>query len=308
METGHYPALGETLVLPFFSPVIPTPLPSEEEIHSPDEVLSENLGRKVVRIGSHLVVKYGHTVEEIEAETMIFVKENTSIPVPRVFAVFRSKHNDMLYIIMEYIQGSTLLEKWPNLCESQKAKILSQLKNHLDLLRQLPQPGYFGSIGRRHMPNGIFWSEGDDYDIRINGPFETEAALNEALALKSIQIAEFNQRKGRKGAFYRRMLPKVLKGHTAVFTHGDFQRKNIIIQERNPTHTDDGQPVIQEDGFDVVIIDWEQAGWYPNYWEYCAASWAFRFDDDWPDSIERVLDPWPIEYAWLSMIGNELWS
>jgi len=58
----------------------------------------------------------------------------------------------------------------------------------------------------------------------------------------------------------------------------------------------------------VSLVDWEKAGWYPSYWEYCAASWAFRFDDDWSEYLEKVLDPWPTEYAWLHIIRNELWS
>ena len=82
MDTEHNPASDEALVVPFFSQDIPAPLLSEEEIEAPDEVLSEYLGRKIVRICSHFVVKYGHTVEEIEAETIMFVRETTSIPVP----------------------------------------------------------------------------------------------------------------------------------------------------------------------------------------------------------------------------------
>ena len=82
MATGHNLALGEALVLLFLSQVIPAPLPSEQEIESPDEVLVEKIARKVVRIGSHFVVKYGHTVEHIKAETMIFVKRATTIPIP----------------------------------------------------------------------------------------------------------------------------------------------------------------------------------------------------------------------------------
>jgi hypothetical protein len=70
--------------------------------------------------------------------------------------------------------------------------------------------------------------------------------LNEALVLKSIQIAEFNQKKGRKGAVYRKMLPNVLKGHTPVFTHGDFQRKNIIVSLHNLTYSGNKQSETEE--------------------------------------------------------------
>ena len=64
----------------------------------------------------------------------------------------------------------------------------------------------------------------------------------------------------------------------------------------------------QETSFEVTLVDWEKAVWYPSYWEYCVASWAFRFDDDWDEWIECDLDPYSVEYAWLTMVTNELWS
>lgn len=56
------------------------------------------------------------------------------------------------------------------------------------------------------------------------------------------------------------------------------------------------------------MLDWEKAGWYPSYWEYGAALWTFRFNDDWPEYLETVLHLWPAEYAWLHILRNELWS
>lgn len=303
------------LTLPFIHNKPPASLPSEDQIEKPDEVLTDKIGRRVVRVGTQFIVKYGHTVNQIEAETMIFVKEATSIRIPEVYAVYQSERDGMLYIVMEYITGYTLVEQWARLTQSEKITIMDELKGQVDALRQLPDPGYFGGVGGQHMPNGIFWCSGeaDEEDPKsITGPFKTEAELNEAFALKSIQIAEYNGRKGHRGHFYRRMLPQVLKDHPAVFTHGDFQRKNIIIRRRQPglTLPQSGQlsQCSPEGGFEVVLVDWENAGWYPSYWEYCAASWAFWFDDDWPDMVERALEPNLVEYAWLSVIVGELWS
>ena len=45
------------------------------------------------------------------------------------------------------------------------------------------------------------------------------------------------------------MLPKVLKGHIAVFTRGDFQRKNIIVRCRNSVAC----------GVRMVVNDWKRA-------------------------------------------------
>lgn len=89
------------------------------------------------------------------------------------------------------------------------------------------------------------------------------------------------------------MFPSVLRDHTVVFTHGDLQKKNIII-------TDDKS---------VVLVDWEAAGWYPEYWEYAFATVAAAaWKDGWHEYLSEVLDEYPNEYAWIDMIIRELWS
>lgn len=37
-----------------------------------------------------------------------------------------------------------------------------------------------------------------------------------------------------------------------MFTHGDIAARNIIVRDRKI----------------VAILDWEFAGWYPEYWDY----------------------------------------
>ncbi len=59
--------------------------------------------------------------------------------------------------------------------------------------------------------------------------------------------------------------------------------------------------------FVVRIVDWESAGWYPAYWEYVAAFFAFKWDDDWPRDVARVIDAWPAEAAMMKMIHQDLW-
>ncbi|SPO01160.1 uncharacterized protein DNG_03907 [Cephalotrichum gorgonifer] len=49
-------------------------------------------------------------------------------------------------------------------------------------------------------------------------------------------------------AFSRRLRT----GHRVVFTHADLAPRNIIVR----------------DGKIVGLLDWEDAGWYPEYWEY----------------------------------------
>lgn len=51
-----------------------------------------------------------------------------------------------------------------------------------------------------------------------------------------------------RGAFSRRLRTS----HRIVFTHGDLAPRNIIVR----------------DGKIVGLLDWEDAEWYPEYWEY----------------------------------------
>lgn len=58
----------------------------------------------------------------------------------------------------------------------------------------------------------------------------------------------------------------------------------------------------------IHIIDWEKSGWYPTYWDHAMASCALRWDDDWCLWVQKALDPYPSEAAWLQIIRLELWS
>ncbi|EMD62551.1 hypothetical protein COCSADRAFT_93736, partial [Bipolaris sorokiniana ND90Pr] len=57
------------------------------------------------------------------------------------------------------------------------------------------------------------------------------------------------------------------------------------------------------------IIDWEFAGWYLSHWEYARAIFACgRWDDDWYDWVNNILEPYRNEYIWMEKLLRELWS
>ena len=65
------------------------------------------------------------------------------------------------------------------------------------------------------------------------------------------------------------------------FTHSDITPRNILVK----------------DGKITAIVDWEMAGWYPEYWEY--TRWDdFRFSQRWRDLREEVLDCY-LEESWV---------
>lgn len=61
------------------------------------------------------------------------------------------------------------------------------------------------------------------------------------------------------------------KSDHAVFTHGDIERRNIMVDECRV----------------IGIIDWEYAGWYPDYWEY-AQIMRPAFWGNWSVWMERT--------------------
>jgi hypothetical protein len=79
----------------------------------------------------------------------------------------------------------------------------------------------------------------------VGGPFQTEAEFDGFVLdlLKGTPVP------------IRKTLAEVLGSsgdHRIVFTHGDLSPRNVIVKERR----------VQ------ALLDWEYAGWYPEYWEY----------------------------------------
>jgi hypothetical protein len=88
----------------------------------------------------------------------------------------------------------------------------------------------------------------------VMGPFENEAALHEYL-LKPASSHSFASREKYEEtlALARRIQERP---HQVVFTHGDFKEHNVLVDD---------------DSNLTGWLDWESAGWYPEYWEFTTA-------------------------------------
>ncbi|KAF3926776.1 hypothetical protein ABW21_db0208831 [Orbilia brochopaga] len=284
---------------PYYASDIPGSLPTIEEMENGEIIVGHN-GWKVSRVGQ-FIVKYGdsRTLSLIEGENMLFVQQATKseVKVPKVYALFTATHNSHPhnFIVMEYLEGNTLQTMWPSLSKIEKENITSKLQTYFDLLRKIPPPGYYGSIGRRPLRHGMFWTQKETPSI--NGPFESEKDLNEALVLK--YILDFKSSAGFKPDFYRRALGNVFKSHPPCFTHADFQPKNVIVKKPRVEGTDD---------MEVTLIDWECSGWLPSYWEYSSTMLAHHFKDDWGAWVPKMLETFDSEFSWYQMLYLELWS
>lgn len=201
---------------------------------------------------------------------------------------------------MERIDGTPLDALWPNLDLESKEAISTKLSQSMKEIRALPSPGYFGSIGKRPVLDNLFWTGSGTNSLCLDGPFDTEQDLNNALVAICLSH-EYPPPK--KAEFYRTVFNTVLKDHPPVFTHGDLQRKNIKVRNQS---RDKGQPDAMD--WEVIIIDWESAGWFPSYWEYARTVFAGReFKDDWADWVAKFLKPYYNEWAWMYMLICDIW-
>lgn len=191
-----------------------------------------------------------------EAQTLQFIAANTTIPVPKVHHI-HYKNGKVVAIIMDYIPGKRLDEAWDSLDSHQKLSIANELRSYMNQLRTL-KGDYIGAIDHGKAIIGQIASiEG--------GPFDSEQQFNEFILGDIVKSAPDILRHYAKYA--------LMENHDIVFTHSDFSPRNILV---------DGGRV-------TAILDWEYAGWYPEYWEYIQAFRQLKPMPDWPNYLTRIL-------------------
>ena len=194
---------------------------------------------------------------------MQFVARHTSIPVPKVYCAF--EREGCKYILMERVQGKILWADWLARSAESKEKILAQIKDMVDQLRRIPAPS---GQGISNVAGGPLF-DGRLSGRSYHGPFDTlqdfHRHLRESYEGELEDATEAN---------------KLVEWHNKycgkpVFTHGDLSTLNIIAQ---------GDKV-------VGIIDWETAGWWPEYWEYTSAWHVNPYNEFWREEVDRFLEP-----------------
>ena len=88
-----------------------------------------SIGYRTRRIGLNTFLKAGRRIDITEAETMRYVANNTSIPVPKVQQVWRQ--DDVTYITMDIVDGEELHFAWHDMSDKKKRWVVEQLKGYL---------------------------------------------------------------------------------------------------------------------------------------------------------------------------------
>ncbi|KAJ3792828.1 kinase-like domain-containing protein [Lentinula aff. detonsa] len=220
----------------------------------------------VVKIGS-----LGYLQREFEATQ--YARKHTKLPIPRVYDLFTSKDNQVAYLIMEYVPGEMLLRKWRFLSASQKHSIMVQVKDIITEMRSIrPQRSqrWIGSF-----TGGPFL----DFLIGGNDPYgsfdnETEFNNFHISQFTSQAYCEVHSVRERLASIHREMP----NDHDIVFTHGDINLRNILV-DFNRDRPDDDVHI-------VALVDWEQAGWRPAYWEKAKLVFGAEPGSDWSAAVK----------------------
>jgi aminoglycoside phosphotransferase (APT) family kinase protein len=231
-----------------------------------------------------MVAKAGEHVRMAEAFAMNYVRERTSIPIPRVFNAYileeaKLKQPPQGCIVMEYVDGQSLDHAWPSL--TQKDSIVSQLRGYIDKLRSLTSTQVSSVDGS--WCNDAFFTD----DMGAYGPFENEHAFRDGLAaaLKAKDDNSWTE-------MVIRFINQIKPGNI-VLTHNDFAPRNILVKDDQV----------------VAILDWENAGFYPEYWEYVKALYWPDWQSPWITEgiVDKILQPYTTELALLLHAREIIW-
>jgi hypothetical protein len=152
------------------------------EILQPDQVekRKEQLGTGydgticpfAFKLSPTLAVKYGVKVKFREAQNMLFIEQHTTIPVPKVYAVYScqalNKFGDPVkpaskqegdpictYIFMDLVAGTAIDEIWETWDDATHLNVRNELKDYVRQLREIPAENYVGGLNRGPVVDGL---------------------------------------------------------------------------------------------------------------------------------------------------------
>ncbi|KAK3319030.1 kinase-like domain-containing protein [Apodospora peruviana] len=254
------------------TPDKPNPLPKWLRLRITASILMAGSRRRgpgnVIILPFNKVAKLNVSAGEIAA--MEFVRANTTIPIPRILENHDRQPDGTAHIVMTHVPGRDLEDAMADMTTEQVSAVVKELADYLAQLRRLDKdagekPPILGGVG------GI---TGHDCSLgwRPWGPFGTVAEFHTYLRFgggledwrDKTEVWAVHSKQEQEGGHYR-----------VKFTHADIAPRNIRVGK---------------DGKITGIIDWEFAGWYPEYWEYVKMAYGGALQrpawKKWSDALE----------------------
>lgn len=288
--------------LPFYNDNIPT-LPSADEIRRCTEIIKERSTSKVVAVNDKIIAKFGSGIKSWEGQALLYLeREVPGVRAPRLYGMYEDSTE--LFLVMERIPGVQLDSIWDSLTVTEKDSIVEQLRLIFQTLRatECPWPNFIGSLDGGSVHHYLFYDQkGSGTHL---GPFHDGDSFVTGMVGNFRALVERNRRPDYKVRFYEKHLPRGLQCHRSTLTHGDIGRQNIMVIQR-PSAAD----TMGERSFDVVLIDWEKAGWLPEFWEAFCASVLFDmvyWEEDWCWLVNKFLPVSAPQLALMIMFDKDM--
>lgn len=246
-------------------------------------------GRFVAKISDSVAVRVSGSGQNNHYASYEFLAEHApDVPAPRPHGLIQFGKLSIMFF--SFVPGKTLEKVWSTLCYQQKTSVQYQLSEIFVRLRKIPRGGR--PLGRVD-GTGVVDQRSFMREHRSNKPLNTVAEFEEFAFSYRPWIAE------QYVSFLKQLLPGSRFEEPCVFTHGDLAPRNIMVD------TD-----AAGDWKVTGIVDWEEAGFDPEYWEAVKATGTFlpNEDGDWyltlPASISPARYPthWLVDSLWNSMI------
>lgn len=241
----------------------------------------------VVKCNEDIVAKviWGNR-DYTEYTSMQFLAERApGVPAPRAHGLVAL--GPFRVIFMSYMPGTTLAEAWPRLSRDGKQSVQQQLEEIFCRLRSLRQDD-----GREL--GGVCGEGVKEHRVDECALFKN---INTATEYSDLQFSARHHSSTAYVGLLRSLLARDdSKG--SVFTHGDVRTENVIVKE---DLSDGGQCVV------TGIIDWEDSGFYPAYYECTALTRTLSVvdEDDWYLYLPPSISPSEFPIRWLA---DRLWG
>lgn len=219
-------------------------------------VLHKMFNRKVILYSDSTVVKSGKRVAKGEADALR-VAAQAGVPAPSVHRV-HSTPDGQGHIRMDYIQGQRLDELWPDMSAEQNKDVVRQLRAIIEKMRSVaPPPDFIGACDGTELR-----------DTRLHFTYHSPPCRDEEAFNQFLLSALYEQTPPLvRDAFSRRLR----SDHRIFLSHCDLTPRNILVQ----------------DGKIQGLVDWEDSGWCPEYWEH-VKFFQRTADKDWKQYVADI--------------------
>lgn len=196
--------------------------------------------RKIVQVSRTELIKGPCSSQELEA--MLYVAEyvhDLKVTAPRVHRTYQRREG--MYIAMDFVAGERLDRLWSLPSAQEQREVVEQIWVFIDKMRALPAPSNLVVSST----NGGPVRDGSITQVPL-GPF---SHLSDFEAMMDTGAPALDE--------YKHVWTAPDRKWGTCFTHADLAPRNIIRGAQGR----------------LSVIDWEFAGWWPEYWEF--VKWHF---------------------------------